>query len=196
MKVVINSEVAQSNGLTTEELLLILLVRSGTDIPGTLQKLADKQVLVKDLFNEYSVTQHWADVCDNVLLTSDSSVPSDEVLGPLAEKMMAIFPQCKKEGTSYFFKCNKREVVLKLKKFIKLYGVYPEEKILEATKKYVDSFNGDYTFMRLIKYFILKEDRKTNADGKTVVEETSTLATLLENEGALASQTFDIGELK
>lgn len=198
MKVTINSDVAQQNGLTTQEVMLVAIIKSGVNIEQTIENLVNREVLVKDLFGEYSVTQRWAEVCDNILLSSDSSIPSDNDLMPLAEKMMALMPQIKKEGTSSYFKCNRREVLLKLKKFIKLYGNYPQEDILNATKKYIDSFNGDYTHMRLLKYFIMKEARKVDGNGEGYIEETSDLATMLESKGASCSSTmhnFDNGTL-
>lgn len=182
MKISINSEIAQKNGMTTQEVMLTMIIKSGVDIFQTLDDLVKRQVLVKDLFGGYSVTQRWAETCDNIALSSDSNIPSDEDLEPLALQMMEIVPQCKKEGTSSFFKCNKREIILKLKKFIELYGKYPDEEIIAATQKYVASFNGDYTYMKLLKYFILKEAKKVNAEGKGYIEETSDLATMLESK--------------
>ena len=38
---------------------------------------------------------------------------------------------------------------------------FTEEEALEATKKYIESFNGNYRFMQLLKYFILKSDPNT-----------------------------------
>lgn len=196
MKIIINEDIAKQQGLSLQEVMLVSLIKSGININNCLENLVDRQILIKDLFGNYTVLQKWAEVCDNVLLSSDSSIPSDSELTPLAEKLMALMPQCKKENTPYYFKCNKREVVLKLKKFFKLYGKYTEDEIIDATQKYVNSFNGDYTYMRLLKYFILKEERKMNVDGIVSVEETSTLATLLESKGDVyIPQNFDNGEL-
>jgi len=196
MKVTINSDVAQQKGMTTQEVMLVSIIKSGVNIEQAISNLVDRQVLVKDLFGEYSVTQRWAELCDDILLSSDSTVPTDSELSSLANKLMAIVPQGKKAGTSYYFKCNKREIILKLKKFTKLYGKYSDDEIIAATKRYVESFNGDYTYMRLLKYFILKEDRKTDAEGNGYVEESSALATLLESKGFTGPvQNFDSGEL-
>lgn len=196
MKVTINSDVAQKNGMTTQEVMLVALIKSGVNLDQTLESLVQRQVLVKDLFGNYSVTQRWADTCDNILLSSDTTVPSDSDLAPLADKLMSIMPQGKKEGTNMYYKCNRREVILKLKKFTKLYGKYSAEDIINATQRYVDGFNGDYTFMRLLKYFILKEDRRVDAEGNGYIEEVSELATMLERKSeANVTRTFDNGEL-
>lgn len=195
MKVTLDTEVISKSKLDLQELLLLLFIRQGGDIDATLISLQKKGAIVKELLGGYLVTQSYSDEMDNVLLTSDSNIPSDEKLFPLAEKLMAIMPQCKKEGTPYFFKCNKREIVLKLKKFFKFYGKYSAEDIIEATQRYVDSFNGDYTYMKLLKYFIMKDERRTSAEGVGYIEEVSILATFLENKDATTETQHEFGEL-
>jgi hypothetical protein len=96
---------------------------------------------------------------------------------------MDIFPKGKKEGTSVYWKGNLKDNKLKLQKFFKLYGnAYTDEQIISATKKYVESFNGNYAYMRALKYFIWKDERKVGSDGKTYIEEVSDLASYIENE--------------
>ena len=53
---------------------------------------------------------------------------------------------------------------------------YSDEDIIEATKRYINSFNGDYRFMQLLKYFILK---RVIVEGE--IEETSQLLSYLSN---------------
>ena len=52
-----------------------------------------------------------------------------------------------------------------------------------ATKKYVESFNGNYTYMRVLKYFIWKDEKRVDSDGMGYVNEISDLATYIENNG-------------
>ena len=62
--------------------------------------------------------------------------------------------------------------------FFKKYGSdYNHEDIIKATEKYVKSFNGDYSYMKVLKYFILKEKLGAGRD----VESESELLTNLEN---------------
>ena len=96
---------------------------------------------------------------------------------------MEIFPKGKKEGTCHYFKGNKKDNVLKLKKFFKLYGKYTDQQILNAARNYVASFNGNYAYMRILKYFIWKDEIKVNSEGTRYVEEVSDLANLIENAG-------------
>lgn len=108
----------------------------------------------------------------------------DKEIADLVERMRELFPTgMKVKNTAW--RGNRRENVLRLKKFFKLYGkTYTDQQILDATKRYVDSFHGDYKYMRVLPYFIMKSPMKMNADGEYYVEEKSDLATFLENPSA------------
>lgn len=176
MKYVIDETVVAKSKLSLAELFALLLIKTGANLNDIISDLVKKEAIVSmGIDNKYLLTQRWSDMCDNILLSSEKSIPTDEELIPLAEKLMQIFPHGKKPGTPYYWKCNKREIALKLKSFYKLYGVkYTEEEILSAAHRYVESFNGDYRFMRLLKYFIWKKENG---------EEISELATFIDNEG-------------
>ena len=65
------------------------------------------------------------------------------------------------------------------------YGDHTDKEIIDATKSYVNSFNGDYRYMQLLKYFIWK-NKVTGGelvDGRMVgeVEKQSQLAAYLED---------------
>ena len=65
-----------------------------------------------------------------------------------------------------------------------MYGnKYSDEQIIHAAKKYVESFNGQYTYMRALKYFIWKDEKKMGSDGRKYIEEVSDLASYIENAG-------------
>ena len=96
--------------------------------------------------------------------------------------MRELFPKGKMPGTAFYYRCNNREVVLKLKKFFIQYGQYSDEEILNATKKFIASFHGELRYMPLIKYFISKNKRVEDENGEFHIQETSELASYLENE--------------
>lgn len=181
----LNDEVCTKNNLKTEEVLAILLVTTGADIAKLFNSLEERKIIVKSgLFGNYLVTQRWADTVSTILLDSDENKQSPDRIDNLAIRLMEIFPKCKKSGTCHYFRGNRKDVSLKLKKFFKLYGdKYTDEQILNAARQYVKSFNGDYSYMRILKYFIWKDEKKINADGKAYIEETSDLASCIENEG-------------
>lgn len=189
MNITISEEVCKKNELNLEELLAILLVKTGTDIPKLFNSLTEKQILVKDIFGGYMVTQRWDDVASTILLDSDKNKQSPERIENLAVQLAEIFPKEKKAGTCHYFRGNKKDTILRLKKFFKLYGSYTDEQILEAARKYVASFNGNYSYMRVLKYFIWKDEVKIDGEGNRYVDEVSDLANWIENSGQTNSLT-------
>ena len=102
-------------------------------------------------------------------------------LGHLADKLREIFPKGNKVGTNYNWRGSTAEIARKLKNLVVKYGCrFTDEEAIEATKAYVASFNGDYKYMKLLKYFLLKTPRNNNGD----VEVESDFMTYLENKEA------------
>lgn len=184
MKLCISEEICNKSELSIAEVLAILLIKSGVNIAKTYQDLEEKQAIVKDIFGNYMITQRWDDIVSTILLDSDKDKQSPERIENLALELMKVFPKEKKAGTCHYFRGNKKDISLKLKKFFKLYGnQYTDEQIINAAKSYVNSFNGNYSYMRILKYFIWKDEKKVNEEGKSYIEETSDLASWIENEG-------------
>jgi hypothetical protein len=143
------------------------------------------------------VTQRWDDTVSAILLDSDVKTPSPDRLENLTKRLMEAFPKQKKAGTCHYFRGNRKDIMLRLKKFFKLYGKYTDEQIVTAAKKYVESFNGDYSYMRILKYFIWKDEVKINSEGDRYVDEVSDLANWIENAGQESNMNNDwISELR
>ena len=185
MNYIINEDICKEKGMDLPSLLAVLLVKTGVNITELFNNLINKGILVKDISSgEFLVTQNWDSICSDILLSADKTVPSEDQLLPLVNSLMEIFPPGKKEGTTIYWKGNKKDNRETLQKFFKLYGnKYSNEQIIEATKKYVESFNGQYTYMRALKYFIWKDEKKIGSDGKRYIEEVSDLASYIENAG-------------
>lgn len=192
MKYVIDTDVCAREQISLPIVLSVMLVQSRADLEELKEELFAKEALVrKD--NDILVTEAWADRVSRILLLSDQEVPCESRLDNLAVKLMEIFPKGKKEGTSVYFKGNKKDNKLRLQKFFKLYGnTYTDEQIVEAAKRYVESFNGNYSYMRALKYFIWKDEKKTDGEGKVYVEEVSDLATYIENEGDSQNKEWEL----
>lgn len=191
MTISISEQECKKNNILPEEVLAILLVKTGVNVPELFESLEKKEVLVKDIFNNYLVTQRWDDIASTVLLDSDKNKQTPERLENLAVRLAEIFPREKKAGTCHYFRGNKKDNILRLKKFFKLYGHYTDEQILDAAKRYVASFNGNYTYMRVLKYFIWKDAVKQDAEGIGYVDETSDLANWIENKGQINDTSTD-----
>lgn len=83
--------------------------------------------------------------------------PDEEKLLELIRNMQEVFPKGLKAGTNNTWRGNKYEIKQKLLKFQDKFNILLDfDKILIATKSYVNSFNGNYKTMHTLKYFILK----------------------------------------
>jgi len=180
MKITIDEKVCLKHKMTPVEVFFALAVR-GSDSPmGELLNMENREILVKDR-DVYKVTQHWSDVLDEVLAESGGCTMSDEELKTLAKKMIDAYPHGAMiiggKPTTYYFQCNNYEVRAKLKSFFARYGEYPEEEILDAERRYVARWKGNYqqTGFRQLKYFIFRKDKDTG-------EITSPLLDFLENK--------------
>lgn len=85
----------------------------------------------------------------------------------LAPKLMEIFPNGTKPGTSLKWRGNTEAVANKLEKVILSGNEFTDEEAIAATKAYVDQFNGIYTTMRILPYFISKNVIKGGEVEKT-----------------------------
>ena len=180
MKYTIDEDVCVKHNLTVAETLCLLACKSCGNIYSLIEEMKSKELLSKQ-GNPYP-TPHWDEELSGVLLESDASVPSIERCTELASQMRLLFPKGIKTGNSAW-RGNVREVALRLQKFFKLYGnKWTDEEIIDATKRYVQHFDSDRTTMRILKYFVMKSDRKMDEEGNTHIEDISDLATWLEND--------------
>ena len=76
----------------------------------------------------------------------------------LALKLMELYPAGKKPGTNNQWRGYKGGVSEKLQKLIASGEVFTDEEAISATKAYIDGFNGMYTNMRILPYFLGKNE--------------------------------------
>jgi hypothetical protein len=76
----------------------------------------------------------------------------------LAPKLMEIYPLGKKPGTSLVWRGYKTGVSEKLQKLIEGGNDFTDEEAITATQAYVTGFNGIYTNMRILPYFLSKNE--------------------------------------
>lgn len=189
MKTIIDDKVCLKYHLTPEEVMLLLIIKGG-NYNDDIGNLAARNIISLQE-NRYSLSIEWANTLDNILKESSSSIDSEERLLNLAKQMKELFPKGKMPGTAFYYRCNNREIVLKLKKFFLQYGNYSDEEILDATQRFIASFQGDYRYLPLIKYFISKNKKVQDEDGEVHIQEVSELATYLENQDAEDSYQDD-----
>lgn len=125
------------------------------------------------------LTQSGIDMIETIFLNSEFKLPNSEEdrFDRLAKQMQELFPKGKKPGTSHMWRDSHAIIAKRLKAIVKKYNAtFTNEQALEATKKYVESFNGDYQYMQVLRYFISKRNLTTG-------EETSQFLSYIENAG-------------
>ena len=183
--VCLNKKAAQQNGITIDEALLMLVIHNKANLEGAERALIQKGLITAErnnLFQQvgWRLTNKGTEVLDSVIIDSDKEQEPQDRLIQLATKLKEIFPKGKKDGTNYYWADGVALIVRRLKLFFKKYGnKFTDEQIIQAAEKYVQGFNGNYQYMRLLKYFIFKE--KVGANGE--VEGDSELISYIENAG-------------
>lgn len=165
MNITVNEKVLKKYNLTLEEFLVLYLCSKEIDIEATIQHLIDIDIVNRDLYNNVSavVSNNTKELIASIIVDSDkSTIGKDEEFASLASKMRELYPSGKKPGTTYYWQDSIPIISKKLKTLVAKFGVkLTEEEVLEATQRYVDSFNGDYKYMQLLRYFILKTNKDT-----------------------------------
>lgn len=195
MKITIDDRILSKYDLTIEELLVLMLSKEHADIPQIVKSLLDKDIGVehpKDS-NIVLLRQKEDSLLKDIFLESNNNIINKaDRYELLAAQLRNLYPTGKKEGTSYMWRDSNSLITKRLKSLVAKYGdCFTDEQAIEATKKYIESFNGDYRYMQLLKYFIIK---KTNNDGET--EESSQLLSYIENEGQIDTNNDWTAELR
>lgn len=191
MKLTIDQTILENNNLTLEEFLVLFLSAKEVDIGDISQSLVAKGFADRDLFSsgKLVISDKVKDLISTISIDSDKNViDKDSEFTELATELREIYPAGRKDGTTYMWRGTTAEVAKKLKTLVVKYGfVINKESVIKATKEYVNSFNGNYRYMQLLKYFILKSVK--DADGNVDIK--SELMSIIENSGQLDAQRED-----
>ena len=191
MKLTIDQTILDKNNLTLEEFLVLFLSAREVDIGVISQSLVAKGLANKDLFSsgKLVISDKVKDLVSTISIESDKNViDKDSEFTELATELREIYPAGRKDGTTYMWRGTTAEVAKKLKTLVVKYGyTINREDVLKATKEYVNSFNGNYRYMQLLKYFILKSVK--DADGNVDIK--SELMSLIENSDQIDAQRDD-----
>lgn len=182
MKIILSRKGLLKNSTSLGEVLLLLAYYNKEDLQEAHSSLL-KKGYIDAIYNTISpgykwrVTEKGKEKIDSVIIDSEEFEKTDEEIMELAGNLKEIFPVGRKEGTSKYWAEGKALIAKRLKAFYKKYGSsYTDEQIVAATKKYVESFNGNYQFMKTLKYFIFKDQ-----DVAGERDYTSDLLTFIEN---------------
>lgn len=187
MRIIIKEEVCHNNHITLSELAILLAYYGGTFNSKIYERLKNKGYLQEQLLGGYTITEEGNKLLRQIVDNSLDKV-NKKRLENLAEKLKEIYPKGKKEGTTYMWRGTTAEIVRKLQTLIEKYNFdFTDEEAIEATKYYVESFKGDYRYMQLLKYFLLKTAK--DADGN--IEIKSEFMSIISNKGQLEEERKD-----
>ena len=184
MKIEVNDTICKKYNISIEEVLVLIGLKFSSQ--EIFQKLNKERYLLdlgSSIFNEevkYRLSRKANEIISYILAESTEAVAKRTTnIEELADKLRDIYPNGKIVNSNYYYRCNRQDIINKLKTFFKMYGTkYTDEQIINATQKYINSFNGNYTYLKLLKYFIWKDER---LKGESVQ---SLLADFIENESA------------
>ena len=194
MKIVLDTETLKKRG-GIDQMLYLLSLLSGCPISVDTFESARQKGFLKfnqpydrryPLPKDIELSDIGKYTLESALADCNSGSRSEERLKTLANSLRELFPAGKKPGYAYLWRDSESCIVDRLKKFFLKYGDnHTDEEIIDATKRYVDSFNGNYQYMQLLKYFIWK-NKVTGEEvvrGRIVgeVERQSQLAAWLED---------------
>lgn len=191
MKLTVDEYILDKYNLSLNEFLVLYLSANSVNIKSCMESLIKKGLAYKDMFYENSivVSNNIKDTVSSIIIESDKNIiDKDQQFTDLANKLRELYPAGRKEGTTYMWRGTTAEIAKKLKTLVVKYGYsFTEEQVIKATKEYINSFNGNYKRMRLLKYFILKSEKDAD-DNVNVISE---LMSFIENEGQLDSERND-----
>ena len=191
MKLTIDQTILDKYNISIGEFMILYLSANSIDIKECIESIIKKNLAGRNLFSENNVvvSDKVKDLITTIIIDSDKNIiDKDSEFLELANEMRELYPKGKKEGTTYLWRGTTAEVAKKLKTLVVKYGYsFSKEQVLKATKEYVNSFNGNYKRMRLLKYFVLKSEKDAD-DNINIISE---LMSLIENEGQISEQRED-----
>ena len=133
-------------------------------------------------FPPYTIDRQGIFKVEQIFLNSEITTnKSSETYEEIADAMREVYPTGRKPGTNYMWRDSTAVIAQRLKALVKKYNVsFTKEEAIDATKRYVAGFNGNYTYMQILKYFISKQKV---TEGATAEQNSQFLSYLQNKEG-------------
>ena len=192
MKICIDTDKIEETGLNIAETMYLVSLYFKQKIElSTFKSLCNKGLIQYDFISRgyaenVKINQYGINTVEALVLNSEIQqlVPVENTIKDrfevLADKLRDLYPFGRKPGTAYQWRDSTKVIALRLKTLVRKFDAdFTDEQAINATRKYVNSFNGDYQYMQLLKYFICK---RTTGFGNAI-EDNSQLLSYIENEG-------------
>lgn len=160
---IINEERLNKVGLTPTEFFSLFTVKIDGTLNLSMSGLYNKRLIVGN--NKHiRVTKHAVDIIDFVTSENGKDGTEDKSVDYtiLAEKLIKIFPDIMQPSTGRNVRSNVTDVANALKSFDMFYDVQcTDEQILDATKRYIEHFGGNYQYILTLADFIYNSSIRT-----------------------------------
>ena len=200
MKICIDTDKIEETGLNIAETMYLVSLYFKQKIElSTFKSLCNKGLIQYDFISRgyaenVKINQYGINTVEALVLNSEIQqlVPVENTTKDrfevLADKLRDLYPSGRKPGTAYQWRDSTKVIALRLKTLVRKFDAdFTDEQAINATRKYVNSFNGNYKRMRLLKYFVLKSEKDAD-DNINIISE---LMSLIENEGQINEQRED-----
>lgn len=182
MKYTIDTEVLTREDIELDEALYLLSLYKKKNIDGgTIERLKrkDKILVPDDMPNK--LTSRGVSLIETIIAKSKLHISSNDMerYRALADKIRNLYPKGLKPGTNYQWRDSTAIIADRLIKLVAKYNIeFTDEEAIDATKRYIESFNGNYKYMQILKYFISKQKPVENAPA----EQNSQFLSFLQNK--------------
>ena len=165
MRYTIDDAILSKYNLTEEECIALVVSVRDLDIQRGNDNLIAKGIADRNIYDKTKIvlSNNTKNMIGSIIVDSDKeTINREEEFLDVAQSLRELYPKCKKPGTTYMWKDSNTIIAQKLKTLVVKFGYkFTKEQAIEATRRYIESFRGDYRYMQLLKYFILKTDRST-----------------------------------
>lgn len=190
MKYTIDTEVLAMEGIELDEALYLLSVYKKKPITLETQqkvKLKGKVHVAIDPKIFPKLSDSGTHIIEAILAKSKLHVASNDLerYKGLANKMRELYPKGLKPGTNYQWRDSTLIIADRLMKLAAKYSIeFTDEEAVDATKRYIESFNGNYRYMQILKYFIHKQKA---VDGAPAEQNSQFMSFLQNTESSTAN---------
>lgn len=165
MRYTIDDAILSKYNLTEEEFIALVVSFRDLDIQRGNDNLIAKGIADRNIYDKTKIvlSDNTKNMVSSIIVDSDKeTINREEEFLDVAQSLRELYPKGKKPGTTYMWKDSNTIIAQKLKTLVVKFGYkFTKEQAIEATRRYIESFRGDYRYMQLLKYFILKTDRST-----------------------------------
>lgn len=202
MKYVIDTNIVSERGIDINDFLYLFklyvnkkLVHNNPAEDGYYARMNALGYIFTDICLDgkvISLSKDGIELVESVLINSEVTDTAKDRFTNLADKLRELYPKGRKEGTNLQWRDSTAIISTRLKLLVKKYKAeFTDEQAIDATKRYIESFNGSYRYMQVLKYFISKI---TVVDGAN--EYNSQLLSFIENTETDTNNNEWTAELK